>query len=59
MIRLEDTIQIFQGAVYPILGQQPFVLQTSMAFGYEASLLAVMDEGGEPLTARRALRRKR
>ena len=46
MIRLKDVIQIFRGAVFDILRQQPFVLQAYDCLGYDASLSVVMYEGG-------------
>ena len=46
MIRLNDVVQIFRGAVFDIFGSSPSLCRRRIAFGYEASLSVVMDEGG-------------
>ena len=39
MIRLKDVIQIFRGAVFDILRQQPFVLQAQDCLGIRRQLI--------------------
>ena len=39
MIRLKDAIQIFRGAVYHIVRQQPFVLQAQDCLGIRSQLV--------------------
>ena len=46
MIRLKEVIQIFRGAVFDILRQQSFILQTPDCLWIRSSLSVVMDEGG-------------
>jgi hypothetical protein len=55
MIRLKDVIQVFRGAVYHILRQQPFVLQAQYCLGVRRQLIRrdggwrMVDSGSSPV----------
>ncbi len=51
MIRLKDVIQVFRGAVYHILRQQPFVLQAQYCLGVRRQL--IRRDGGWWIVAHR------
>ena len=59
VIGLDDVVEILRGALLDILRQQASSCRRRIAFGYDASLSVVIDNGGEPLIVLRVLRRKR